>query len=105
MPKVVFGFRKGERLDFRYVNEQDRPESPFKFPDEVNGEEVKLVISWHGFLVYDIGVDIAAAMAAFMQYVGAEGCCGRCIPGKNGTRALGEMIVALRENPTYEGLQ
>lgn len=105
MPKVVFGFRKGQRLDFRNVNEEDRPESPFKFPDSVNGEEVKLVISWHGFLVYDIGVDIAAAMAEFMQYVGAEGCCGRCIPGKNGTRALGEKLFALRENPTYEGVQ
>ncbi len=104
MPKVVFGFRKGQRLDFRNVNEQDRPESPFKFPDSVNGEEVKLVISWHGFLVYDIGVDIAAAMAEFMQYVGAKGCCGRCIPGKNGTRALGEKLFALRLNPTYDGI-
>lgn len=104
MPKVVFGFRKGQRLDFRNVSEQDRPESPFKFPDSVNGETVKLVISWHGFLVYDIGVDIGAAMAEFMRYVGAEGCCGRCIPGKNGTRALAEKLVRLRENPTYEGL-
>lgn len=104
MPKVVFGFRKGQRLDFRNVSEQDRPESPFKFADKVNGEPVKLVISWHGFLVYDIGVDIAAAMAEFMRYVSSEGCCGRCIPGKNGTTALAEKLVELRENPTYEGL-
>lgn len=104
MPKVVFGFRKGERLDFRNVSEQDRPESPFKFADEVNGEKVLLVISWHGFLVYDIGVDITAAMAEFMRYVSSEGCCGRCIPGKNGTTALAEKLVELRENPTYEGL-
>lgn len=104
MPKVVFGFRKGSRLDFRNVNEQDRPESPFKFPDEVNGEQVSLVISWHGFLVYDIRVDIAAAMAEFMRYISSDGCCGRCVAGKNGTAALAAKLLEIRENPTYEGL-
>ena len=85
MPKVVYGFRKGGRLDFRNVNEQDRPETPFLFDDYVNGKPVKLVISWHGFLVYDEGIDIASAMCTFMRYVSEHGCCGRCIPGKNGT--------------------
>lgn len=99
MPKVVYGFRKGERLDFRNVHELDRPESPFIFQDEVNGEPVKLVISWHGFLVYDEGVDIAAAMCAFMRYVSEQGCCGRCIPGKNGTTLLADMMEELRDDP------
>ena len=99
MPKVVYGFRKGERLDFRNVREQDRPETPFLFDDYVNGKPVKLVISWHGFLVYDEGIDIATAMCKFMRYVSEHGCCGRCIPGKNGTTKLADIMEELRSDP------
>lgn len=105
MPKVVYGFRRGSRLDFRYVNEQDRPESPFIFQNDVNGSPVKLVISWHGFLVYDENVDIAAAMCRFMRYVSEHGCCGRCIPGKNGTLLLSEMMESLRDDPHLSKLE
>ena len=105
MPKVVYGFRKGERLDFRNVQEQDRPESPFIFQDDVNGKSVKLVISWHGFLVYDGEVDIAAAMCKFVRYVSEHGCCGRCIPGKNGTTLLADMMEELKNDPELTKMQ
>lgn len=105
MPKVVYGFRKGKRLDFRNVQEQDRPESPFTFQDEVSGKPVKLVISWHGFLVYDEDTDIAAAMCNFMRYVSEQGCCGRCIPGKNGTTLLADMMEELRDDPSLSKMQ
>ncbi len=105
MPKVVYGFRKGERLDFRNVQEQDRPESPFIFQDDVNGKPVKLVISWHGFLVYDEGIDIAAAMCQFMRYVSEHGCCGRWIPGKNGTTLLADIMEELRLDPELTKMQ
>lgn len=105
MPKVVYGFRKGERLDFRNVQEHDRPESPFIFQDDVHGRPVKLVISWHGFLVYDEGIDIAAAMCQFMRYVSENGCCGRCIPGKNGTTLLADMMEELRNNFSQDKMQ
>lgn len=105
MPKVLYGYRMGRRFDFRNVSEQDRPESPFVFVDKNNGEKIKFVISWHGFLVYDVGVDIGAAMSALMRFVGEEGCCGRCLPGKKGTVELAEKICALREDPTFEGVE
>lgn len=105
MPKVLYGFRMGQRYDFRNVSEQDRPESPFVFVDDAKGEKVKLVVSWHGFLVYDVGVDIGAAMSTLMNFVGGEGCCGRCIPGIEWTKTLGQKIYELRENPTFEGVE
>lgn len=105
MPKVLYGFRMGQRFDFRNVSEQDRPESPFVFVDEDKGNSVKIVISWHGFLVYDVGVDIGASMSALMRYVGEKGCCGRCLPGIDWTRELAQMIYDLREDPTFEGVE
>lgn len=105
MPKVVYGFRKGQRLDFRNVNELDRPETPFLFDDEVQGYPVKLVISWHGFLVYDENADIAAAMCNFMRYVSEHGCCGRCIPGKNGTTHLADIMEELRNDLEMKRMQ
>lgn len=105
MPKVLYGFRMGQRFDFRNVSEQDRPESPFIFVDENKGDNVKIVISWHGFLVYDVGVDIGASMSALMRYVGEEGCCGRCLPGIEWTKNLAQKIYDLRENPTFEGVE
>ena len=105
MPKVLYGFRMGNRYDFRNVSEQDRPESPFVFIDELKGDSVKFVISWHGFLVYDERVDIGAAMAALMKFVGDESCCGRCVPGKDWTKELAAKIFTLREDPTFEGVE
>ncbi len=104
MPKVVFGYRRGERLDYRRLDDSERPTSPFKVEDEINGDKVMVAVSWHGFLVYDVAVDIAAAMAAYMRYVSREGCCGRCIPGRNGTVALADKLDLLREDPNYDVL-
>lgn len=105
MPKLVYGFRRGGRLDFRNVNEHDRPESPFIFQDDVNGKPVKLVISWHGFLVYDEGIDIATAMCQFMRYASENGCCGRCIAGKGGTSQLADIMEELRDDPKLSKMQ
>ncbi len=104
MPKVVFGYRKGERLDYRKMEAEERPRSPFRVVDEIDNDEVVVAVSWQGFLVYDISIDIGAAMAAYMRYVSQEGCCGRCIPGKNGTQALADKIDMLRVDPDYDVL-
>ncbi len=105
MPRVVYGFRKGQRLDFRHVNEHDRPNTPFLFDDRVGGKTVKLVISWHGFLVYDEKADIAAAMCNFLRYVSEHGCCGRCIPGKKGSNDLADIIEDLRNDESLTRMQ
>lgn len=104
MPKVVYGFRKGSRLDYRNVNCKDRPESPFLFQDQVDGNYVKIVVSWHGFLVYDDQVDSADAMISLLRYVSERGCCGRCLPGKKGSGELADLLEELRNDPNLTRL-
>lgn len=98
MRGVLYGFHNGSRLDFRNVNIQDRSQSPFLFADKVGDANVKLVMSWHGFQVYDEGVDIGAAVINFLHYVGEKGCCKRCLAGFRDTITLANKLEALRED-------
>lgn len=96
MAQVCYGYYKDTIIDNRTKERQEWTESPFKTPDEYRDKPLKVLINWDGFLVFEEGVDILAALANYMQEISGHGCCGRCFPGRVGTRLLAEQLMKIR---------
>jgi len=49
-------------------------------------------MGWDGLIVFDNEVDIPAMAAEYMQRVQTLFCCGKCTPGKKGTKVLADLL-------------
>ncbi|WP_303850733.1 FAD-dependent oxidoreductase [Seleniivibrio woodruffii] len=96
MAQVCYGYYKDTKIDNRGKDRSEWTESPFKTPDEYRGKPLKVFIDWDGFLVFDENADILAALANYMLEISGHGCCGRCFPGRVGTRLLAEQLMKMR---------
>lgn len=92
MAKVYYGFWKDEHIDNRGKSKEEWTDAPIKIHKDFNGREPKVLINWNGFLVLDDTVDIVDALAEYMMQISSDGCCGRCFPGRTGTRILSEEL-------------
>jgi formate dehydrogenase beta subunit len=97
MAKVYFGFWKDKLIDNRGKPQEEWLESPFKIDDKFNDKKVRAFINWDGFLVFDKDVDILKTLANYMMEISSYGCCGRCFPGRVGTRIIAEELLKLRQ--------
>lgn len=102
MAQVCYGYYKDTIIDNRTKDRSEWAESPFKTPDEYRGKALKVFIDWDGFLVFDESADVLAAMANYMLEISSYGCCGRCFPGRVGTRLLAEQLMKLRAGECSE---
>ena len=59
-------------------------------------EVITVFIDWDGFLVFDESADVLVALANYMFEISGHGCCGRCFPGRVGTRLLAEQLMKIR---------
>jgi formate dehydrogenase beta subunit len=96
MAQICYGYYKDTKLDNRGKSKEEWSDSPIKTPDEYRGKPLKALINWDGFLVYDENVDMLSALANYMEEISSDGCCGRCFPGRVGTKLLAEQLLKIR---------
>ncbi len=102
MAKVYYGFWKDEHIDNRGKSQEDWTDAPVKIDKDFNGRDLKVLVNWNGFLVFDESVDILDALAEYMMQISSDGCCGRCFPGRTGTRILSEELRKIKTGDATE---
>ena len=59
-------------------------------------------MGWDGLIVFDGSVDIPAMAAEYMKRVQTLYCCGKCTPGKKGTKVLADLLAAVLDGTAKE---
>lgn len=96
MAEVYYGFWKNQVIDNRGKDKSEWTPSPLKTDSDFNGKPLKALINWDGFLVFEKDADILASLANYMTEISSYGCCGRCFPGRVGTKLLAEQLMKMR---------
>ena len=69
----------------------------FKLPVTYDGERpLSAFIGWDGIILYNKDVDIPAMVAEYMKRVQTRYVCGKCTPGKKGTRVIMDALLGHR---------
>jgi formate dehydrogenase (NADP+) beta subunit len=70
----------------------------FRLPTTLDGERpLAAFMGWDGIIVYDKGVDVPAMVAEYMRRVQTLYVCGKCTPGKKGTKVLMDTLAGIVE--------
>ncbi|WP_298438515.1 FAD-dependent oxidoreductase [Geobacter sp.] len=79
-------------------------EASFRLPATFDGERsLSAFMGWDGIILFDGSVDVPAMAAEYMKRVQTQYCCGKCTPGKKGTRVLMDVLSAIVEGRASEG--
>lgn len=101
MAQVVFSSWGRTVIDNRKGGEAQ--EASFRLPTTFDGErQLAAFMGWDGIILYDRGVDIPLMAAEYMKRVQTLYCCGKCTPGKKGTRVLMDVLAAIVEGKAGE---
>jgi formate dehydrogenase beta subunit len=75
----------------------------FRLPTTLDGErQIAAFMGWDGIILYDLKVDVPAMAAEYMKRVQTQYCCGKCTPGKKGTKVLADVLAAIIEGRATE---
>ncbi len=92
MAQVVFSTWGSALVDNRNVTGEPKA-AGFRLPVAFDGQQpLRAFMGWDGLIVFDRGVDIVAMSAEYMQRVQTLFCCGKCTPGKKGTKVLADLL-------------
>jgi len=90
--QVVFSTWGGSVVDNRNISGEPAAVS-FRLPVAFDGQQpLKAFMGWDGIIVFDKAVDIPAMAAEYMLRVQTQFCCGKCTPGKKGTKVLSDLL-------------
>ncbi|MBJ6799587.1 FAD-dependent oxidoreductase [Geomonas propionica] len=96
MAEVVFSSWGRNVVDNRKGGE--KKEVSFKLPATYDGERpLSAFIGWDGIILYNKDVDIPAMIAEYMKRVQTKYVCGKCTPGKKGTRVIMDALSGIME--------
>ncbi len=96
MAQVVFSSWGRNIIDNRQGGEVK--EATFRLPVTYDGERpLSAFMGWDGIILYNRDVDVPAMTAEYMRRVQTRYCCGKCTPGKKGTRVLMDLLSAIVE--------
>jgi formate dehydrogenase beta subunit len=71
----------------------DVQETNFRLPTTFDGERsLSAFMGWDGIIVYNKEVDVPAMAAEYMKRVQTQYVCGKCTPGKKGTRVMMDVL-------------
>ncbi|SNB48008.1 FAD-dependent oxidoreductase [Geobacter sp. DSM 9736] len=91
MAQVVFSSWGRNIVDNRKGGGQD---AQFRLPTTYDGDRpLAAFIGWDGIILYDEKVDVPQMVAEYMKRVQTMYCCGKCTPGKKGTRVLMDVLA------------
>lgn len=90
--QVVFSTWGGNTVDNRNVSGEPQAVS-YRLPVAFDGERpLRAFMGWDGIILFDKDVDVPAMTAEYMKRVQTLFCCGRCTPGKKGTKVLMDLF-------------
>jgi len=90
--QVVFSTWGRNVVDNRNVSGEPQAVS-FKLPVAFDGERpLRAFMGWDGIILFDREVDVPAMTAEYMKRVQTLYCCGKCTPGKKGTKVLMDLF-------------
>jgi len=70
-------------------------DTTFRLPITFDGERaLAAFMGWDGIILYDKDVDVPAMAADYMRRVQTMYVCGKCTPGKKGTKVLMDTLAA-----------
>jgi formate dehydrogenase beta subunit len=100
--QVVFSTWGGDVVDNRNVSGEAQPVS-YRLPVAFDGERpLRAFMGWDGIILFDKYVDVPAMTAEYMRRVQTLYCCGRCTPGKKGTKVLMDLFNGVLERTVSE---
>lgn len=71
-------------------------DASFRLPTTYDGERpLAAFMGWDGIILYDRDVDVPLMAAEYMKRVQTQYVCGKCTPGKKGTRVLMDVLAAI----------
>ncbi|MEI6306179.1 MAG: NADH-ubiquinone oxidoreductase-F iron-sulfur binding region domain-containing protein, partial [Deltaproteobacteria bacterium] len=92
MAQVVFSTWGRNIVDNRNISGEPNQVS-FKLPVAFDGERpLRAFMGWDGIILFDKDVDVPAMTAEYMKRVQTLYCCGKCTPGKKGTKVLMDLL-------------
>jgi formate dehydrogenase (NADP+) beta subunit len=92
--EVVFSSWGNDVVDNRKGGEAKA--ASFKLPVTYDGKRpLSAFIGWDGIVVYNKDVDIPDMLAEYMRRCQEKYVCGRCTPGKKGTRVIADALIAI----------
>lgn len=96
MSDIVFSSWGRKIVDNREGGSTDLASLKLKIPTEyLCKKKVKAFMGWDGFVVLDPKVDVVAMAAEYMKRIQEKHCCGKCTPGKKGTRVLQDTLARI----------
>ena len=94
MSQVVFSSWGRNIVDNRQGGEVK--EAAFRLPVAYDGAQpLAAFMGWDGIILYDPSVDVPAMAAEYMRRVQTLYCCGKCTPGKRGTKVLADLLATV----------
>lgn len=73
-------------------------DAAFRLPVAFDGTRpLNAFMGWDGIILFDKDVDIPVMAAEYMTRVQTLYCCGKCTPGKKGTRVLMDSLTGIVE--------
>jgi formate dehydrogenase beta subunit len=101
LSQVVFSSWGRSIVDNRQGGEVK--EAAFRLPVAYDGvQPLAAFMGWDGIILYDPSVDVPAMAAEYMRRVQTLYCCGKCTPGKRGTKVLADVLAAVLEGKATE---
>ena len=92
MAQVVFSTWGRNLVDNRNVSGEPQAVS-YRLPVAFDGQRpLRAFMGWDGIILFDKDVDVPAMTAEYMKRVQTLYCCGRCTPGKKGTKVLMDLF-------------
>jgi formate dehydrogenase beta subunit len=93
---VVFSSWGRNIIDNR--KEEAPQETQFRIPTTFDGERpIAALMGWDGIILLNRDLDIPAMAAEYVKRVQTLYCCGKCTPGKKGTRVLMDIFSGIIE--------
>ena len=102
MADVVFSTWGGTTVDNRNVSGESQAVS-YRLPVAFDGQRpLRAFMGWDGIILFDKDVDVPAMTAEYMKRVQTLYCCGRCTPGKKGTKVLMDLFQRVLKGAATE---
>ncbi|MBN2645057.1 MAG: FAD-dependent oxidoreductase [Desulfuromonadaceae bacterium] len=103
MSEIVFSSWGREIVDTRQGGQADLASLKLKIPTGYLGDKkVGAFMGWDGVVVLDPQTDVVAMAAEYMKRVQEKHCCGKCTPGKKGTRVLQDTLARILDGKGQE---
>lgn len=101
MAQVVFSSWGRNIIDNRKGGETQ--EATFRLPVAHDGvTPMAGFMGWDGIILFDATVDVPAMAAEYMKRVQTLYCCGKCTPGKKGTKVLSDLLASVLDGTAKE---